>query len=587
MVNFSSLPQILDFIDHNYDHQEHLNFKENEKWKSFSTKEFTKNIRSLALALNSLNVQKNSGFAIIAKPTPIWTQIDLAIISSGAISVPIFPDISRENLLFETQNADIKFVFCDCKDNLKTIQDSGAKFDKIIIYGFEAKDENIISFDDLLKIGQEIYDKNPDKFADLIKDLKENDLATIIYTSGSTGIPKGVEITHKNLISQIIATPKCFPLSSKDDVALSFLPLAHVFERMIVYFYLSQGIKIYFADDVKNVGNLLKEVNPTLITVVPRLLEKVFAKMQSAVLEASFVKKNIGKLAFHFAPKFAEDNSKNSFLYKVLNNLVYKKLRAAFGNKINMVVCGGAPLSLELEKFFLGIGINLCVGYGLTESSPVISANYKNNRKIGTIGKAFPDILVKVEADKELLAKGDNIMKGYHKNPQLTSETITSEGWLRTGDLASIDEDGYIKIIGRKKEMFKTATGKYVSPVPIEQKIMASLPILAAACIIADNRKFVSILLFPDFELLLQHKKKFGFENVNDEDFLRSNFMTRRIEAIIQRVNTNLNDWEKIQKFYIHNKPISIESGELTPSMKLKRGVVEEKLEKIIDKFYE
>lgn len=587
MVNFSSLPQILDFIDQNYDHQEHLNFKENEKWVNFSTKEFTKNIRSLALALNSLNVQKNNGFAIIAKPSPIWTQIDLAIISSGAISVPIFPDISRQNLLFEIENSDIKFVFCDCAENLKTIQNSGAKFNKIIIYGFESKGENIISFDELLKIGQEIYDKNPDKFSDLIKEIKEDDVATIIYTSGSTGTPKGVEITHKNLISQIIATPKCFPLSSKEDVALSFLPLAHVFERMIVYFYLSQGIRIYFADDVKNVGNLLKEVNPTLITVVPRLLEKVFAKMQSAVLEASFVKRNIGKLAFHFAPKFAEDDSKNSFLYKILNNLVYKKLRAAFGNRINMVVCGGAPLSPDLEKFFLGIGINLCIGYGLTESSPVIAANYKNNRKIGTVGKAFPDILVKVETDGELLAKGDNIMKGYHKDPKLTAETITSDGWLRTGDLVSIDEDGYIKIIGRKKEMFKTANGKYVSPVPIEQKLMANFPLLAAASIIADNRKFVSILLFPDFELLAKYKTRFGFENTNDEDFLKSDFLTHRIETIIQKVNADLNDWEKIQKFYIHNRPISIETGELTPSMKLKREFVEEKLKKIIDEFYE
>lgn len=591
MNKLLTLPQIINFIDSKYNHSDHFNFRKNDRWVHISTKEFSSQIRSLTLALESLGIQRNDGFAIMAKPSPIWMQIDLAIISSGAISVPIFPDISHQNLLFEVDNAEIKFVFCDSLENLQILLESGSRFKKIITYGFEFKGDNLISFEDLLRLGDDLFKQNPQKFNELATKIKEDDLATIIYTSGSTGIPKGVEITHKNLISQIYAAQICFPLSSENDVALSFLPLAHVFERMIIYFYIFQGIKIYFADDVKNVGNLLKEVNPTLITVVPRLLEKVFAKMQSAVLEANFIKKFIGKSAFFMAPTFAENfiannHSRTSIAYKIFNRLVYKKLRAAFGGKMRMVISGGAPLSHDLESFFLGIGITLYVGYGTTESSPVIAVNYKDNIKLGTIGKAFPGVMTKISSEGELMAKGDNIMRGYHKDPEKTKDTITPDGWLHTGDLAKIDSEGYIKIIGRSKEMFKTATGKYVSPVPIEQKIMSLWPLLSAVCIVAENKKFVSCLFFPDFDVLEKYKAKSGFENLSDEEFLKSDFIQKTAQNVIDKVNEDLNHWEKIQKFYVHKEPISIRSGELTPSMKIKRGFVEEKFADIINEFY-
>ncbi|MFT5704001.1 MAG: long-chain acyl-CoA synthetase, partial [Rickettsiales bacterium] len=480
MENFSNLASLIDFLDQKYQNPKAFSSVKNGQSTNISTENFTKNIRHLTLSLNDLGIKKNDGFAIIAKPSHFWLQIDLAAIANGAFSVPIFPNISSENLLFEIKNSGAKFVFCDSMENLQIIHDSGAKFQKIIILDFETKGENIIKFEDLLKNGAELFQKSPNLFNQLTNQINENDLATIIYTSGSTGVPKGVEITHKNLISQINSTAKCFPLNKNEDVALSFLPLAHIFERMVVLFYVSQGISIHFADDVKNVGALLKEINPSLMTAVPRMLEKVFAKMQNGVNEASFIKKLIGKIAFHYAPKFAQNdfsksplrcaprnedvvnseseldmtslreaftrhrNPKKTLLYKILNRLVYKKLRAALGSKMRMIICGGAALSPDLEKFFLGIGINIYVGYGLTESSPVIAANFKNNHKLGSVGKAFPNVEVKLGEDNELLAKGANIMRGYHKEPFKTAQEIDENGWLKTGDLAQIDADGFI-----------------------------------------------------------------------------------------------------------------------------------------------
>jgi long-chain acyl-CoA synthetase len=580
MKNFSTLNELVQFISQNYHHPQAFNFYQEGKWISFSTSDFVNNVYALTLGLNALGLKPQDGFGIVAKPSPIWLMIDFAAISNRAISVPIFPDISKTNLLFEIDNANVKFIFCDCLENLEILQNSGVSFEKIIIYGFKFEGENIIHFDDLLKNGQAIYQQKPQLLANLSSEIKEDDLATIIYTSGSTGVPKGVEITHKNLISQIKSCGQCFMLDSKTDIALSFLPLAHIFERMVVGLYISQGVRIYFADDVKNVSALLQEIKPTLITAVPRMLEKVFARMKNKVDEARFLQKLIGRMAFE-----SVKNSQSSIAKKIFNFLVYKKLRDGLGGNLKMIICGGAPLAPDLERFFWGIGIDVFVGYGLTESSPVIAVNYPKNYKLGTVGKPLFDIQIKMDAKGELFVKGDNIMRGYHKNPEKTSENII-DGWLKTGDLAKIDEDGFLTIIGRKKEMFKTANGKYVSPVPIEQKLLGNWQLLSAACIIAEGRKFVSCLLFPDFEVLGRYKKKVNLANLSDDEFLASDFVKKRIDKLIAQINQNLNHWEQIQKYHLATKPISIQTGELTPSMKLKREFVEKKYQEVIEGFY-
>jgi long-chain acyl-CoA synthetase len=587
MNQFLDLMDILRVVEKKYKNPKAVNFYQDGKWKSFSSIEFIYNIRYLTLGLEYLGVSYKTGFAIIAKPSPAWLMMDFSILVNRAISVPIFPDISEDHLSFEINNSGIEFVFCDSADNLQIIQNSGIKFSKIITYGFFCEAENIMSFESLLEKGKAIYQTKPVFFDFLANQIEEYDLATIVYTSGSTGVPKGVEITHKNLASQINNISKCFKFNESDS-ALSFLPLAHIFERMVVLVYIANNTSIYFVDDVKNIGKFLIEIKPTLITVVPRILEKVFIKIKNGVDESNFFKKWIGNKAFEFALNYSNHKSPQHF-YKlkntILNFLVYKKFRASLGGNLKMIICGGAPLSLNIENFFWGIGFNLYVGYGTTESSPVIAVNFENSYKIGAVGKALPGVVVKIDENGELLAKGDNVMKGYHKNLEETNKTIV-DSWLKTGDLATIDDEGFIKIIGRKKELFKTAGGKYVSPVPIEQSLLSHFLLLAECCVVAEGRKFVSCLLFIDFEILAKYKKKVNLDNLSDQEFLKSDFLKNRLDRLVANTNKSLDHWEQIQKYYLSDQPLSIKTGELTPSMKLRRHFVEKKYQDVISNFY-
>jgi long-chain acyl-CoA synthetase len=608
---FSTLIQMIDHIGQNYRNPEAFNFKKNSAWINISTQEFVDQIKFFALGLKEIGLEKNDGFGILSYPNPIWLIADFASITAGGISVPIFSNIAPQNLLFQLNDADVKFIFCDNAECLEAVQNisqnnsqlaaqnisqlasqDNSQFKKIITYGFtpdeeNGVDKNIIKYEDLIALGQKIHNSNPDYYQKLTADIKEDDLAAIIYTSGSTGTPKGVEITHKNLVSQIEDAGQFFPLQETDQ-ALSFLPLAHIFERMVVSYYVSQGIAIYFADDVKNVGETMKEIRPTLMTVVPRMMEKVYKKMKSNVENGGLIKRIIGNAAFKLAKRCDPEklSLSDKILLKIFDLLVYKKLRAALGGRLRMMICGGAALSVELEKFFRNIGVTLFVGYGTTESSPVIAANNARFHKTGTVGQPFLQVEVKLNPDGELLARGANIMRGYHKNLSKTAEVLTADGWLKTGDLAAIDQENYVKIIGRKKELFKTANGKYVSPLPIEHKLLEGADFLAAAAIIAEGKKFVSCLLFADFEIMDKYKSKFNAVNLSDEEFLSGKIIADKINNLIAKINAELNHWEQIQKYYLAKEPISVESGELTPSMKLRRSVVEEKYRDVIEEFY-
>lgn len=579
MKNFTTLSELISFQASKFNNPHAFNFKENGQLKSFSNKEFLEKTFYFACGLKEIGLQKGQTLANFSYQNPIWLIVDFAAILAGAVTVPIFNNISQENLIYEIRDADVKYIFTDNSEFLDLIKNENLDL-KVITRGF-AK-ENSISFESLILLGERAVKEKKYDLESLLKIAEPQDLATIIYTSGSTGIPKGVELTHNNLISQIKDTEKFFPLST-DDVVLSFLPLAHIFERMVMMFYITQGVSIYFADDVKNVGNCLKETHPTLMTSVPRVLEKVFIRIKDGIEAANFFRKILGRMAFRRA--LAKDPSAlQNFLDKIYDHLIYKKFRDALGGNMQMIICGGAALSQDLERFYKNIGINLFCGYGLTETSPVLTANCPAYHKIGTVGKAFPSIELKISSTGELLARGPNIMKGYHKQPQKTAEVII-DGWLQTGDLAAIDDEGFLKIIGRKKELFKNANGKYVSPVPIEQKLMQELGFLLGAIVIAEGRKFTSAILFPEFEILKKVKEKFGFSG-SDEEFLKSEILQKFTQEKIVEINKNLNHWEQVQKFHIAVEPISIESGEITPSMKLKRNILEEKYKKVIDEFY-
>lgn len=609
---FKTLSQLLIFQAQNRN-KFALNFKENGKWRNFSSLDFLKNSLYFACGLQGIGFEKNQKLAIYSYQNPIWLIVDFGVILAGGVSVPIFHNISKENLLFEIKEANCSYVFADNPNHfwqknhfnkVEILQNQlPQNVKKVISYDFEI--ENGISYDEIIEIGRKKVLKNL-AIAEFLKKLEnddfsyfspenifkifqeflfhnEKDLTTIIYTSGSTGTPKGVELSHENLVSQIYDAGDFFPLDKNSDKVLSFLPLAHIFERMVMMFYISRGVSIYFVDDVKNLGAYLQEVKPTLMTVVPRVLEKVYAKIKQKSQNANFLKKFLALKALQKALK--KDVEKSNFLDKIYDILVYKKYRAALGGNMKMMICGGAALSCDMERFYRNININLFCGYGLTETSPVLAVNYHQNYRFQTVGKIFNSVQIKIADDGEILAKGKNIMIGYHKNHEKTQEVII-DGWLHTGDLGAIDKDGFLKITGRKKELFKTANGKYVRPIPIEQKLVQEIGFLIGALIIAENRNFVSTLLFVDFELLAIFKKKFGFD-CDDLEFLQSEFLKKFVQEKIDEINEILDRSEQLFKFKIIEDEISIEGGEITPSMKLKRTFLEKKYQNFIDKFYE
>ncbi len=569
--SFKTYNELFDFITTTYKNPNFLNYLENGRYKSISVNEFKEKVICLAIALKKMGIKKGDTIAIFAKSSPFWLIFDFAIHKIGAISVPIFDNISTQNLNFEIEDAKIKYVFIDSIERLDDIKQDVT----FITHNFCIKEEGFHNLDDIFVMSTvkcDIYDLEQNT-------PSEDDIFSIIYTSGNTGTPKGVVLTHKNIISQIHDVNKILNLK-EDEIILSLLPLAHIFERMVMSFYLNRGVAIYFVDEIPNVSNLLKVVRPTMMTVVPRLLEKIFFKIKMNIEAKSFISKFIAKNAFRYA--LNENMNKNIFIYKIYDKIVYSKLRDIFGSRISKLVSGGAPLNKEIAQFFLNIGVPIYQGYGLTESSPVISTNYPGFNKIGSSGKALPSVEVKITEEKELIARGPSIMKAYLNNSELTAKTIDKDGWLHTGDLASIDKDGYIFIESRKKDIYKLSTGNYVSTIPIEQALSKN-KYVEFATIIANNKKYVSCLLFIDKEI---YKNDILNKQLTIEDYYNQNIVHKSIKKDIEKINSKLNEWERIIQYTIITNDISIEGGELTPSMKICRSVIEEKYEEIINKMY-
>ena len=573
--NFKTYSELFLHISNNYDNEYFLNYLSNGKYTNISTSDFKNKVICLSLALKDMGIKKGDTVGIFAKSSPFWLIFDFAIHEVGAISVPIFANISTTNLNFEIKDSSMKFMFIDSQERLNDIEKENSHL-TFITHNFCIKEPNFYNFDEILVIGKQICDSSG--FTSF--EANPDDIFSIIYTSGNTGTPKGVMLSHKNIVTQLHDINKLIDLP-KDEVALSLLPLAHIFERTVMSYYLSRGISIYFVDDVLNVANLMKVVKPTIMTVVPRLLEKIFNKIKAQILEKPFFSRVIASLAFSYALK--ENLDKSSILFKIYDKLVYSKFREIFGSKVEKLVSGGAPLSKEIAIFFVNIGVPVYQGYGMTEFSPVVSTNYPFANKVGSCGKVIPSAQIKITANNELLVRGDSLMLGYLNQEELTKNTIDSDGWLHTGDVAHLDEDGYLFIKSRIKDIFKTSTGEYVNAVEIEQRISKNRYI-EFAVVISQNRKYTTALLFVDKEKY-ENAKKLN-KNLTIEDYYNKDDILRNISSHINSVNSGLNKWEKIVKFKILTNDISIETGELTPSMKISRSKIEEKYENIINSMY-
>ncbi len=560
LTNLTCLSDIVSYHKQNFNNPKLLNCL--GSGKIISSQEFCQEVNNIAWGLKQLPaILQNNIVVIYCYQGWQWLVCDLAIASAGLVSSPMFHNISKQNLQYQLELLQAKVIITDKPDFAK----ENCHLYTVITIGFNHP--NCLSFAELSKMGEQ-----QNKLHSELPKSSSNDLATIIFTSGTTGLPKGVMLSGGNLISQIVDSSVFFILSSEQKV-LSYLPLAHIFERMVMLFYLTQGVSIYFVDDISKIPQYLQQVKPNLFTTVPRLLEKVFNKIKQKSQQGNLISRFLLKIAFHKAKNFSPTN-KPSFLDFFLDLLLYRKLRALFGGKIQTIICGGAALPHEIEKFLHSIGLAVYCGYGLTESSPVLATNCPARYQLGTVGTCFPSVSLKIASDGELLASGKNIMLGYFKEEQQTKQVL-QDGWFYTGDLAEI-KDGFIKIIGRKKELLKTSNGKYVITNYLQQLLQEQITGLLGSVIIAEGKPFVSALLFFEPEHLAILQKQYDRQNLN-----------MWVEQVIAKINKNLDSWQQIKKFCIITEQISIEQNQITPSYKLKSSLLQQQFASEIAKLYE
>jgi long-chain acyl-CoA synthetase len=565
--------------------------KEGGKWRTYSTGEIAETMNKLSVGLLSLGLsgkdRTEEGMdkvAIIARNRPEWIIADLAVQQIGAILIPVYPTINVQELQFVLNDAQVKMIFVDdeelfhkvlsIKDNIPSLRD---------IYTFE----HVVNAKHWKELLLEAKEADLAAIAALSEKIRYEDLATIIYTSGTTGTPKGVMLSHKNILSNVMDCLTCIPPGPIR--ALSFLPLNHIFERMMTYIYFYNGSPIYYAESMDTIGENLKEVKPQMFTTVPRLLEKVYDRIMQKGAELTGLKKKLFFWAHGLAEKY-EINQPLSLGYKLqlalANKLIFSKWREALGNNLICIVSGAAACQPRLIRIFTAAGIPVMEGYGLTETSPVISVNRYDvsDRKFGTVGIILSTVKVAIAEDGEILCTGPNVMMGYYKHPELTAEVMAG-GWFHTGDIGVMDEGKFLKITDRKKEMFKTSGGKYVSPLTIENKLKESM-LVEQIMVVGPERKFVGALIIPSFVNLRSWCRQNGIEDASNEELIRNPRVLAHYREIIETYNQYFNHVEQIKRFQLLPAEWSIDTGEMTPKLSLKRKVVTEKYRDLIEKIY-
>jgi len=581
MESFKNLRDLLRYIEKNYDNPKALNYRVNGIWQQFSTQAFLREIKWLALGLVSLGLQKGEKVGLMALPSPKWSIADLAIMAAGGVSVPIFSNISDDNFLVEVTETKLKTILVTSFNQCQLLIQHQNLFKTMIALDEPGQDANHLGWQQVIDLGKKMAELEPDCFDRLLNDIQDDDLATIIYTSGSTGKPKGVESLQKNLFS--IINSESFYWDNKTDCYLSVLPLAHVFGRALNFFMIGWGVSIYYWNDPKSLGEICREVRPTTMVVVPRLLEKVYSQMLVQIYKSSFIKRKIALWAFNLAHT-QKDSLYKSIFKPLADKLVYSSLREALGGCLRVVISGGAHLDPSLCHFLIEIGIPIYEGWGLTEAATV-AINRPGNVKIGTVGTPLGDMKIKISPEGEILVKGSIVMHQYFLQPEETAKVLDSEGWLHTGDNGKIDSDGHLTIVGRIKDLYKTSTGEYIAPVPIEQALCKN-PMIEMAMVVGEGRKFASCLLFPNFEVVENLKAAQKQSHLATEEFLKGEFIKKGMDKTIEKINRHLNHWEQIHAYRFILEPPTVKAGELTPSLKIRRNVISEKYKHIIDSMY-
>lgn len=583
----NSIPQQFFKIAKEHPSKDFLAVKSDNKWQGISYKKTAESVEFFSRGLLSLGLNKGNRVAILSENRPAWAIADLGIMTAGGVSVPIHATLSSAKIEYILKDSEAKFLFIAGHDNFlkfSKIEPRPKALEKIIYLDLETfeKSAGMIDFNELLKQGQNFQ----------ISEFPSLTLASLVYTSGTTGEPKGVILSHRNFLSNIQSAIKAVPIMSS-DIFLSFLPLSHVLERTAGYYIpMSVGATIYYAENVKKLSDNLKEVKPTVLICVPRIFEKVYEKIVNKAKQEKGFKK---KLFFQALKVQSEVNQARREARQVnwftkikaglLDKFVCQKVRQALGGNLRFAVSGGASLSKQIARFFEDLGLKIIEGYGLTETAPIVTVNRLEKYKFGTVGLPLEGVEVRISSDKEILVRGDNVMSGYWHKSEATREALAADGWFCTGDLGFLDGEGFLSIIGRKKEIIVTSGGKNVSPEPIENALQLS-KYINQAMIIGNSRKFISCLITPDFEKLKGLAQEKGLDYLTKEELIQQDSIRHLFEKEIEKQLSDFADFEKVKKFILLPCEFTQENEELTPTLKLRRAVIGEKYKKEIDRMY-
>ncbi|MEL0317770.1 MAG: long-chain fatty acid--CoA ligase [Flavobacteriaceae bacterium] len=583
--------RLFDFISHQRDHhplEKSFSTKYNGKWESISSEIFCEQAEAISNALIELGIEAQDKIAMISSNNRTeWSLVDIGLLTVGAVNVPIYPTISAQDYEYILNHSESQYCFVSDKevyDKVMAVKKNIKSLKKV--YSFDQID-GCAHWSELLDIGkdkphQETVQKRKDE-------VNPADLATIIYTSGTTGVPKGVMLSHHNVVSNVLSSSKRLPLTIGEASALSFLPVCHIFERVILYIYMYNSVSVYFAESLETIADNLREVKPQVMTAVPRLLEKVYDKIYAKGEELSGVKQKLFYWAVNIGLQYepyGQNGAWYEFKLKIARKLILSKWQEALGGNLKLIASGSAALQPRLARVFTAAGMTLVEGYGLTETSPVISVNdmRKSHFRIGTVGKVIDGVTVKIAEDGEILCKGPNVMMGYYKEEAKTKEVMTGE-FFHTGDIGELDQEGFLKITDRKKEMFKTSGGKYIAPQVIENQMKQSL-FIEQIMVVGAGRKMPTALIQPNVEFVMNWLSDHGIQINSLEEAVKENKLIAAFQKEIDHHNSFFGSWEQIKKFQLTPNEWTIDEGHLTPTMKLKRKVIAEKYTALIEDMY-
>ncbi|RNL54969.1 AMP-dependent synthetase/ligase [Pedobacter jejuensis] len=579
----AKITRVFDLLKHSLEEpqQEFISGKIKGKWFNYSTVDFCSTVDNISRGLIRIGIGKAGRVAVMSHNRPEWNMADFAANQLGAYQIPLYPTLADHDIQFILKDAEISVIFVADEELYKKVKPNvDAVNPEIKIYTFDEV-TGADSWKLLIADGQANQDINLDEYRNKIE---PEDILTIIYTSGTTGTPKGVMLTHNNLVANFTNSSVVMPEGVKKG--LSFLPLSHIFERMIIYLYLYNRTSVYYAESMETIVADIQQVKPNSFSTVPRLLEKVYDKIMEKGKALTGIKKGIFFWSVALAEKYTTDASAwYNFQLKIARKLVFKKWQEALGGEIIVIVSGGAALNPRLARIFWAAGMPVFEGYGLTETSPVITVNHFGGTMFGSVGEVIKGVEVKIAQDGEVLTRGHQVMKGYYNRPDLTAEAIDGDGWFYTGDIGELVDGRFLRITDRKKEMFKTAGGKYIAPQMLENKYKESI-FIEQIMVLGENKKFPAALIVPNFETLKTWSAKKGITYTSNQEIIKNEQVLVKYNEVIEALGIGFGKWEQVKRFALLPKEWSIDGGELTPKLSLKRKVITEKNSSIIEKIY-